>query len=242
MSGYKSAMKTLIMLSVLVALVLAPLAKADVLYSRGGTQRSGKVTGYSVLAFEVADADGAISKLQAASIEKIEFDKDCSAIFATRNRGDLQAAVRLYEGAMFTIVTADGKTEKLPAMMVTHAVFSGGAGSGKKIQKINQAGSRVDIRKHLVPGKVTIVDFYADWCGPCRAIAPFLEGLAGNDPDVYLRKVDIKDWHSPVAQQYAIRSIPRIEVYDRRGNEVPLGGGDRQSAIRTAVAKAKEAK
>lgn len=89
-----------------------------------------------------------------------------------------------------------------------------------KIEVLANGGKRVEISSLLVPGKVTVVDFYADWCGPCRAMSPALEGLATQDPDVYLRKVDIVNWESDVATQYGLRSIPNVRVYDRRGRLV----------------------
>ena len=68
----------------------------------------------------------------------------------------------------------------------------------------------------IVPGKFTIVDFYADWCGPCRAIEPYLKDLA-KDQRIAVRKVDIVNWGSPVAQQWKLQSIPNMRVYDPNG-------------------------
>ncbi len=81
-------------------------------------------------------------------------------------------------------------------------------------------GKLVDLRDVLVPGKITLVDFYADWCGPCKKLAPYLEHLAKKDPDVYLRKIDIVKWGTPVTLQYGIRSIPDVRVFDRNGRMV----------------------
>src|SRR5947208_2130752 len=83
------------------------------------------------------------------------------------------------------------------------------AASLEKIAIITK-GARVEIAEHLAKGKITVVDFYADWCGPCRVISPTLEKLANQDADVFLRKVNIVKWGSPVAEQYKINSIPRI--------------------------------
>lgn len=65
-----------------------------------------------------------------------------------------------------------------------------------------------------------LVDFYADWCGPCRTIAPHLEELANGHPDVVLLKIDIVAWGTPVADQFGINSIPNVRVFDRTGRQI----------------------
>lgn len=55
----------------------------------------------------------------------------------------------------------------------------------------------------------TIVDFYADWCGPCRALAPTLDKFAASRDDVNVVKVNI-DQHPQLASQYGVRSIPTL--------------------------------
>ena len=68
-------------------------------------------------------------------------------------------------------------------------------------------GAQVDINQHLALGNVTVIDFYADWCGPCRQLSPSLEQMARNDPEIALRKVDIVNWKTAVAQQFNIHSF-----------------------------------
>ena len=65
-----------------------------------------------------------------------------------------------------------------------------------------------------------MIDFYADWCGPCKQLSPKLEGIATSDPNVVLRKVDIVDWGTPVAKQFKIQSIPNVWVFDGAGRRV----------------------
>ena len=72
---------------------------------------------------------------------------------------------------------------------------------------------------------LVMVDFWAAWCGPCRAVAPVLEQLA-DERDVTLMKVNI-DENPGLAARYEIRSIPTIlfvrdgEVVDRVVGAVP---------------------
>lgn len=104
--------------------------------------------------------------------------------------------------------------------------------------KVKRGGGQVDVDRLVVPGKVTIVDFYAEWCGPCRAMAPTLEKLATKDPDVFLRKVDIVEWNSAVARQHGIKSIPSVRVYDASGKLVGQPTSDLE-AIKGSVETAK---
>ena len=64
-----------------------------------------------------------------------------------------------------------------------------------------------------------LVDFYADWCPPCKMLAPILEGVAGQVGDeAVLGKVNV-DRNPQVAQRYNIASLPTVLVF-RNGQEV----------------------
>ncbi|MEQ8400768.1 MAG: thioredoxin [Roseitalea porphyridii] len=63
-----------------------------------------------------------------------------------------------------------------------------------------------------------VVDFWAEWCGPCKMIAPALEELSGEmDGKVKIAKVNI-DENPQIAAQYGIRSIPTLYMF--KGGEV----------------------
>ena len=76
--------------------------------------------------------------------------------------------------------------------------------------------------------KPAIVDFYADWCGPCRAIAPTLQELANQYGDeIVIYKVNI-DKSPELAQAFGIRSIPAVMYIPLKGEPaMTLGARDK---------------
>ena len=61
----------------------------------------------------------------------------------------------------------------------------------------------------LKNNKSVFVDFYADWCGPCKMLGPVVEQLAGENSDVTFIKVNVDD-NPEVAERYGIMSIPTL--------------------------------
>ncbi len=112
------------------------------------------------------------------------------------------------------------------------------AGRGQQVEVISH-GAQVDIARHLALGNVTVVDFYADWCGPCKQLSPSLEQMARTDPEVALRKIDIVNWKTPVVRQFNIHSVPQVNVYNRGGRLVGTVVGADAAEVKRYVAQAK---
>ncbi len=65
--------------------------------------------------------------------------------------------------------------------------------------------------------KPILIDFYADWCGPCRMVAPLIEEIAAEREDVLVCKVNV-DEEQELAAAFGVMSIPTLVVL--RGGEI----------------------
>ena len=60
-------------------------------------------------------------------------------------------------------------------------------------------------------GKTVLLDFYADWCGPCRMVAPVLHDIAEEHPEYVIGKINV-DNEPALARQFNVMSIPMLVV------------------------------
>ena len=68
-----------------------------------------------------------------------------------------------------------------------------------------------------------LVDFWAEWCGPCHMIAPIIDAIADERQDLIVGKLDV-DAHPAIAQRYGITGIPFVGLF-RDGNLVKKSVG-----------------
>ena len=59
--------------------------------------------------------------------------------------------------------------------------------------------------------EVVILDFYANWCGPCRMLGAVLEEIVEQNPNIVIGKVNV-DEEGELAQTFSIRSIPQLYI------------------------------
>lgn len=74
--------------------------------------------------------------------------------------------------------------------------------------KVNEQNFENEV---LCSKKPVLIDFYAEWCGPCRALSPIVEEIADSREDIKVCKVNV-DENMSLAQKYSVESIPTLVV------------------------------
>ena len=75
------------------------------------------------------------------------------------------------------------------------------------VQKLNQNNFQ-----NAIANGTTLVDFYADWCGPCRMVSPIVDEIAEERSDITVGKVNVDD-ENALAMKYGVMSIPTLIVF-----------------------------
>jgi thioredoxin 1 len=79
-------------------------------------------------------------------------------------------------------------------------------------------GTNENLKELIAQDKITIVDFWAEWCGPCRMLGPILDNIAKERPDIQVVKVDV-DANSELSTEHGIRSIPAVYIF-KNGEQI----------------------
>ena len=82
------------------------------------------------------------------------------------------------------------------------------------VMKVNKSNFDSEVLKS---DKTVLVDFYADWCGPCRMVSPIVDEIAAEHPEYKVVKVNV-DEEGELAQFFEVMSIPSLFVI--KGGEV----------------------
>lgn len=83
---------------------------------------------------------------------------------------------------------------------------------------------------NAIASGIVLVDFYADWCGPCKMVGPILEQIADEDTSVSIAKVNI-DENPNLAAKYKVMSIPTLMVFRNGQPEKPMVGAGSKKQI-----------
>jgi thiol-disulfide isomerase/thioredoxin len=112
---------------------------------------------------------------------------------------------------------------------------------GADVRIVTRNGADVpSLEAEVAPGKVTVLDFSASWCGPCRLVDDHMRQVLAARGDVAYRKLEVGDWTSPLARHYLqnVPKLPYVIVYGTTGTKVKTFAGVDLAGIDTAIAAA----
>ena len=93
------------------------------------------------------------------------------------------------------------------------------------VQKLNQNNFN-----NAIANGTALVDFYADWCGPCRMVSPIVDEIAEERSDITVGKVNVDDENS-LAMKYGVMSIPTLIVFKDGQEKTRIVGARPKAAI-----------
>lgn len=106
------------------------------------------------------------------------------------------------------------------------------AGKSRKVGYFMINGTKDNFKSEVLEAKGTVlVDFWAVWCGPCQMIAPILEEVIAERPEVKLVKVNV-DEQMDLAREHRVVSIPTLLVYkDGELKKTAIGLQDKKTIL-----------
>ncbi len=100
---------------------------------------------------------------------------------------------------------------------------------GADVAVVTAKGEAVGaLERFRVQGKYTVLDFYADWCGPCKDVDRKLHGILSARKDIAVRKLNVVDFDSPLARELGskLKKLPYVVVFDPDGKRTEIVGED----------------
>ncbi|MEM6483833.1 MAG: thioredoxin [Pseudomonadota bacterium] len=109
-------------------------------------------------------------------------------------------------------------------------------GGGELIVEINEANAAQYLIEESM-SRIVVVDFWADWCEPCKSLMPVLEKLAAEYAGAFLLAKVNADEQQMIAQQFGVRSLPTVIVMQQGQPVDGFAGAQPETAIRELLEK-----
>ena len=93
------------------------------------------------------------------------------------------------------------------------------------VQKLNQNNFN-----NAIANGTALVDFYADWCGPCRMVSPIVDEISEERSDITVGKVNVDD-ENALAMKYGVMGIPTLIVFKDGKEKTRIVGARPKAAI-----------
>ncbi|HVJ14136.1 MAG TPA: thioredoxin family protein [Polyangiaceae bacterium] len=172
---------------------------------------------------------------QEDGVVSAKFDRRSAelTVVAAPSYDPLARANELKGDEKYEVVEGSGQGVYLPWTKAEAGDVSTLAADGKDLP---------DLQTHVVAGKVTVFDFGAIWCEPCRMLDEHMLGVIKQRPDVAYRKLDVGDWYTPLAKRYltGVQQLPYVIIYGKKGDVVGQIVGLDLKGIDAAIAKGTE--
>lgn len=103
--------------------------------------------------------------------------------------------------------------------------------------KVITGGEKTDIKQFVVADKTTLIDFFSEYCPPCKRLSTELRKLVELKADLVVIKIDVNrpgvkkiDFDSPVATQYQLEKLPTLMIFEP-GKDKPQTGDDASGTV-----------
>jgi len=157
------------------------------------------------------------------------------------DRAKLQVVATLRDGVSDQVVLdAIRRARARCAMEMGHDASPASYAKDADVVTLSKRGEAIGpLKRHLVPGKYTVFDIYADWCGPCQLVDRKLREITATRRDVAVRKVNVVDFNTPVVRELGpkMKALPYVVVFDPKGKRTDIIGGDRERLASALGAK-----
>lgn len=98
---------------------------------------------------------------------------------------------------------------------------------------VQQVDTYDEFKKIIKSGKLVVVDFFANWCGPCKRMSPLFEELADQNPETLFISVDV-DVNQETSEAESITALPTFRLY-RDGEMLSESVGSNRDNLRLLV-------